>query len=256
MASVSRIARLSYLTPSGANLFLAPGIWLTTAKRDKKKPILSLLICPALSGHPASAKIEIPGTGWKGEVQMVEAAARTLTLEGFLQQPETKPASEYIDGQVIQKPMPQGKHSTLQGELVPAINAIVKPKRLARAFPELRCTFGGRSTVPDIAVFVWSRIPRDPTGEVANTFALPPDWTIEILSPDQSQTKVTKNILHCLKHGTQRGWLIDPDEQTLFVYYPNQEPEVFDTLEALFPVPSFASEVQLTVTNLFAWFLE
>ncbi|MBW4667826.1 MAG: Uma2 family endonuclease [Cyanomargarita calcarea GSE-NOS-MK-12-04C] len=73
---------------------------------------------------------------------MVQAASKTLTLEEFLQLPETKPASEYIDGKIFYKPMPQGKHSTLQGELVPAVNTVVKPKRIARAFPELRCTFG------------------------------------------------------------------------------------------------------------------
>jgi len=187
---------------------------------------------------------------------MVQAASKTLTLEEFLQLPETKPASEYVDGQIIQKPMPQGKHSVVQGELVPAINVVVKPKRLARAFPELRCTFGGRSIVPDIVVVVWSRIPRDESGEVANTFTLAPDWTIEILSPAQSQTKVTKNILHCLKYGTQMGWLIDPDEQTVFVYRPKQETEVFDEPDALLPMPSFASQLQLTVKDLFAWLLE
>lgn len=36
------------------------------------------------------------------------------SLEDFLQLPETKPASEYIDGRIYQKPMPQGEHSTLQ----------------------------------------------------------------------------------------------------------------------------------------------
>ncbi len=39
-----------------------------------------------------------------------------LTLQDFLQMPETKPASEYIDNQIIQKPRQQGKHSTSQGE--------------------------------------------------------------------------------------------------------------------------------------------
>jgi Uma2 family endonuclease len=57
--------------------------------------------------------------------------------------------------------MPQGKHSRIQGEFVPTINGVVKPKKIACAFPELRCTFGGRSTVPDVVVFVWSRIPSD-----------------------------------------------------------------------------------------------
>jgi Uma2 family endonuclease len=187
---------------------------------------------------------------------MVQAPSKKLTLEEFLKLPETKPASEYVDGQIFAKPMPQGKHSTIQGEFVPAVNTVVKSKRIARAFPELRCTFGGRSTVPDIAVFVWDRIPRDENGEVANTFLITPDWTIEILSPDQSQTKVTKNILHCLKHGTQMGWSIDPEERTVLVYRPKQETEVFDRPDALLPVPSFASELQLTVSDLFAWLSE
>ncbi len=45
---------------------------------------------------------------------MVQALSKTLTLAEFLQLPETKPASEYIDGKIIQKPMPQGKHSAIQ----------------------------------------------------------------------------------------------------------------------------------------------
>ena len=186
----------------------------------------------------------------------MQAPSKTLTLKEFLQLPETKPASEFLNGQVIQKPMPQGKHSAIQGEFVSAINGIVKSRRIARAFPELRCTFGGRSTVPDIAVFIWSRIPRDQNGEIANVFPVAPDWTIEILSPDQSQTKVTKNILHCLKHGTQMGWLIDPDEQTVFVYCAKQATDVFDGPDEMLPAPSFASELKLTIKDLFAWLLE
>ena len=187
---------------------------------------------------------------------MVQTPSKPITLEEFLRLPETKPASEYVDGQIIQKPMPQGKHSTIQGELVTTINAVMKPQRIARAFSELRCTFGGRSTVPDVSVFVWNRIPRDENGEIANVFRLAPDWTIEILSPDQSQTKVTKNILHCLKYETQMGWLIDPEEQTVFVYRAKQQPEVFDEPEQQFPVPSFASELRLSVGELFGWLLD
>jgi Uma2 family endonuclease len=186
---------------------------------------------------------------------MVQALTEISTLKEFLELPETKPASEYINGQVIQKPMPKGKHSAIQGEFVPSINAVVKPRQIARAFPELRCTFDDRSIVPDIAVFVWNRIPRDDNGEIANTFLVAPDWTIEILSPDQSQTKVTKNILHCLKHGTQMGWLIDPDEKTVLVFCPQQETQVFDDPNVLIPVPSFASELEISVKDLFAWLM-
>jgi len=187
---------------------------------------------------------------------MVQAPLKSMTLAEFLLLPETKPASEYIDGHIIQKPMPQGKHSAIQGELVSAINGVVKSKRIARAFPELRCTFGDRLTVSDLAVFLWNRIPREENGEIANVFSAAPDWTIEVLSPDQSQTKVTKNILHCLKHGTQMGWLIDPEEQTTFVYRPKQELEVLDEPDAVIPAPSFANGLLLAIRELFAWLLE
>jgi Uma2 family endonuclease len=72
---------------------------------------------------------------------------------------------------------------------------------------------------------------------VANVFSIAPHWTIEILSPDQSQTKVTKNILHCLKHGTQMGSLIDPSEQCVFVYLVDRPTAFYDEPDVLLPVP-------------------
>ncbi|MEH1779353.1 MAG: Uma2 family endonuclease [Nostoc sp.] len=184
---------------------------------------------------------------------MVKSPTKPLTLEEFLKLPETKPTSEYINGQIIQKPMPQGKHSKLQGKLVTGINEVVESRKIALAFPELRCTFGGRSIVPDVAVFAWERIPIDERGDVANVFKTYPDWTIEILSPEQSQTKVTGNILHCLKHGSRFGWLIDPDERSVLVYPPKQQPELLQEEQEILPVPDLVSGFQLTVGQLFGW---
>lgn len=48
---------------------------------------------------------------------MMQTLIQLTTLEEFLKLPETKPASEYIDGQIIPKIMPQGKHSVIQAEL-------------------------------------------------------------------------------------------------------------------------------------------
>ena len=184
---------------------------------------------------------------------MVQTSLKPITLEDFLKLPETKPASEFIDGQMLQKPMPQGKHSTIQGDLVSAIDTVLKSERIARAYPELRCTFGGHSTVPDVAVFAWERIPRDADGKVANVFALAPDWTIEILSPDQSQTKVVRNILHCLSNGTQMGWLIDHEEELVFVYLADRTISMYEEKDDLLPVPGFTASFQLTIGQLFSW---
>lgn len=169
---------------------------------------------------------------------MVQIPEKTITLEEFLKLPETKPAIEYINGQVIQKPMLQGKHSKLQGKLVTAINQVVENQKIALAFPELRCTFGGRSIVPDVSVFAWDQIPVDDNGDITNVFPICPDWTIEILSPDQGPTKVTGNILHCLKHGCQMGWLIDPEERSVLIYPSGQQPEFLQEEQDTLPVPN------------------
>ncbi len=73
-----------------------------------------------------------------------------LTLEEFLQLPETKPASEYIDGTIYQKPMPQGKHSRLQTCLSTNINQAGESQKLALALTELRCTLNGKE-------FLWMK---------------------------------------------------------------------------------------------------
>lgn len=182
---------------------------------------------------------------------MTTTLDQTITLAEFLNLPETKPAREFINGHIYQKPMPQGKHSRLQFQLCNRINHVAEESQIALAFPELRCTFGGRSIVPDVTVFQWQRIPIDANGEIENVFALSPDWTIEILSPDQNATKVIINILHCLRHGTQLGWFIDPDERLILVFLPGEQPLEM-TGDDLLRVPEFL-DLNLTVAQVFAW---
>jgi Uma2 family endonuclease len=184
---------------------------------------------------------------------MVATPVKNLTLESFLALPETKPASEYIDGKIVQKPMPQGKHSVIQTKLLIFINSLLLESNIAIALSELRCTFGGRSIVPDVVVLKNENIPKDEDGEVANIVSMAPDWTIEILSPDQSTTKVIRNILHCLDNGTEVGWLIDPTEKMILVYQPDRQVQVVDILEAELIVPEFARSVKLNAGDIFNW---
>ncbi|MDZ7958308.1 MAG: Uma2 family endonuclease [Aulosira sp. DedQUE10] len=176
---------------------------------------------------------------------------KSTTLEEFLQLPETKPASEYIDGKISQKLMPQGEHSLLQLELCQTINRIAKPQKIALAFPELRCVFGGAAIVPDIAVFRWERIPREPSGRIANRFETHPDWAIEILSPEQSQAKVLRNLLHCSQNGTELGWLIFPEEASILTIFPNQRVEMLTGTD---PLPVLSNiDLSLSVEQVFSW---
>lgn len=182
---------------------------------------------------------------------MAQAISTSLTLQEFLQQPETKPASEYINGEILQKPMPKGRHSRLQGKLCATINQIAEDAKIAYAFPELRCSFGGRSIVPDVAVFQWERIPFTAQGNVPDNFDLAPDWTIEILSPEQRPNKVLGNILHCLKHGSRLGWFVDPDDLSILVFVPQQQPVLCLDEQALPILPGL--ELTLTINQVFNW---
>jgi len=179
------------------------------------------------------------------------ATVKSLTLEEFLELPETEPASEFIDGQVSQKPMPQGKHSRLQLKLCNVIAPVVEEPKIAGVFPELRCTFGGATIVPDVVVVRWDRIPRDVSGQVANRFKIYPDWAIEILSPDQSQTKVLGNLLHCSQHGAELGWLLDPEEDTILIVLPEQRVQLLKGSQVL-PV-LVGLPLELTAEQVFSW---
>jgi Uma2 family endonuclease len=183
--------------------------------------------------------------------QMVQTPVRQITLEEFLELPDTKPASEYIDGEIIQKPMPQGQHSILQKKLLLlTIDPILSDAGIGQTFPELRCVFGGRAVVPDVVIFEEANISYDDNGDIVNS---PPDWTIEILSPEQSTTRVLKNINHCLAHGTQMGWLIDPNDRSIFICLPDRNLQIIDEPTTVLPVPEFAAAIELTVEQIFSW---
>jgi Uma2 family endonuclease len=183
---------------------------------------------------------------------MTTSLTESLTLEDFLKLPylEDSPAWEYLDGVAIQKPMPKTRHSILQKRLLAEVDSHTADYT---ALPELRCTFGGRSIVPDVAVIAWNRINLNEAGEPEDDFTEAPDWTIEILSPDQKVNRVIDNILHCLKHGSKLGWMLDPDDYSVLMFTDQQEPEVCrgDHHHQLKVIAGV--ELTLTPQQIFAW---
>ncbi|MBD2394967.1 Uma2 family endonuclease [Cyanobacterium aponinum FACHB-4101] len=176
-----------------------------------------------------------------------------ITLEQFLEYPETKPYNEYINGKIEQKPMPQGQHSVLQSRLCSVINEVALTNKVAYALPELKCTFAGVSIVPDISVFTWERIPKNEQGKIANRFQTYPDWVIEILSPEQSANKVIRKILFCLEQGTQLGWLIDSEDESIMILKSNQFPEIKSNEDNLTVLGDLQEKLALSAQQIFSW---
>jgi len=179
------------------------------------------------------------------------AAYQSLTLEQFLKLPETKPASEYQDGRITQKPVPKGKHSRLQLKWAAKLGLVTEENRQGMAFPELRCTFAGRSMVPDVAYFVWDRIPRDDQGLVDDEFTLAPDISIEILSPKQDPEQLSEKLSFCVSNDGRLGLLVDPDAEAVTVFRPARAVEVLQHGPiSLEPVIEGAA---VTVEEVFGW---
>jgi Uma2 family endonuclease len=173
------------------------------------------------------------------------AALHLTSLDQFSQLPniEESPAWEFFDGLVLQKNMPTFHHSRLQKRLVAAIDNADSPYE---AFPELRCILSQNSIVPDITVIHPSRIPTH--NEPINGA---PNWLIEILSPDQSTTKLIAKIQACLSEGNQLGWLIDSQAAVIMILLPNHTLHLLSG-ETILPVLDDIS-LQLTPNQIFGW---
>lgn len=185
------------------------------------------------------------------------AEQATLRLDEFLELPDTKPASEFLNGQVRQKPMPTTKHSVIQGEMTERMNVTAKSSqpRRGRALPELRCTFAGRSVVPDIAYVRRERLPLEPNGQLANRFLAAPDLMVEIVSPEQSQFELVEKVGWCVQNGVQLAWLIDPDGQEILEFMPGASPRMLPQAGALDGrevLPGF----RCPVAEVFSWLRE
>jgi Uma2 family endonuclease len=59
------------------------------------------------------------------------------------------------------------------------------------------------------------------------------------------------NILHCLEHGSRLGWFVDPDDFSILVFLPQQQPVLWQENHVL-PVLPFL-ELTLTVNQVFGW---
>ena len=124
-----------------------------------------------------------------------------------------KPACEYRDGVLTQKPMPTRKHALFQfsvcrliHELFPGLEAVTE---LTVRLSENRCL------VPDVAVQRKDRIqdpyPTDPV-----------HLCVEILSPDDRFSEVLAKCEEYLAWGVPMVWIIDPVNQVAWEFSPNR----------------------------------
>lgn len=128
--------------------------------------------------------------------------------------PETKPATELIDGKLIQKMSPYEVHSRAQGVIITALSLWADEKGRGRVGPEwdYDLTPPGDRThrlVPDVAYLSYERVSYD-NDAAAQVPTVAPNVAVEILSEGQTFENSGRRVDIFLACGAELVILIDP----------------------------------------------
>lgn len=176
------------------------------------------------------------------------ATTTKLTVEEFLALPDTKPGSELINGEIVQKSMPNVAHMLIQQLLDLIVGVFIQQNGLGISGPEGRCILGPpggeRPLLPDFLFVAREHVAGlDLHGPIRRA----PDLAVEILSPDDRMTDVMDKLRFYLLHGVRLVWLIDPDSRTLTVMTSVSEARILsedDTLGGGDVLPGFRCAVR------------
>ncbi len=78
---------------------------------------------------------------------------------------------------------------------------------------------------PDVALYLES---KKYDALEAKYSSLLPNLTVDVRSPNDRHSKMLRRVNKFLQKGVAMAWLIDPEEQTVTVYLPNQTPVVLE----------------------------
>ena len=159
-----------------------------------------------------------------------------ISLEQFLATHFESPEPDFVDGEIIERAMPDWTHARLQPLLAAALE---NPSTGLAAATELRVRMPfGRSYISDVCAYpTRQEQPRYPT--------TPPIVAAEIVSEGDTHKGVIGKLEDYLKWGVPHVWLIDPWMRQLSVY--NQQGLIH---VAAFEIPEF--QVRITFDELMA----
>lgn len=140
------------------------------------------------------------------------AGRRGLSVSEFLALPETKPASELIDGEVVQKPVARLKHNRPIRNLIRILDQH-PPAASGDWLTEQGINFPGNHRVPDL---VWFAAGRLSGIESYPDFA--PDLAVEVRSEGQSLRQQRERLQYLRDQGTTVTLLIDPETRSIEVH--------------------------------------
>jgi len=138
------------------------------------------------------------------------AAHTQISVEEYLRTSFDSPDCEYLDGEIVERGMPNLPHSNAQKRLIGWFLGM-EEKLSLHCFPDLRLRVGARRyRVVDLAVFQGKPLEDVPSS--------PPLVAIEILSPDDRFAEVLAKLEEYRAWGVAHVWFVDPISRKLYIY--------------------------------------
>ena len=147
-------------------------------------------------------------------------------LLSFLSEEHLDYQMELVDGKIIVMEPSDVYASEVGARLIRFLGNWVDPRRLGRVFDSsggfILPTASSNLKAPDVSFVLAERLRQSP-----RYFAqMLPDLTVEIKSQSDRIKPLEEKILQFLTLGTQVGMLIDPDEETVTIFYRDGRPKV------------------------------
>jgi Uma2 family endonuclease len=163
-----------------------------------------------------------------------------MTPEEYLALPEEKPYLEYVDGVVLQKPMPNREHVELVAEIIFRIKIWIQTHG-GRTGPEARAQLGELQNyrLPDVS-FWKAGEPRDDDTR--------PSLAVEVRSRSQTLAELRRKCDFLRSSGVETCWLIDPISKTAELYQGRRKAGLDVSMLTANCLPGF----ELALTDLFA----
>ena len=125
------------------------------------------------------------------------------------------PDKEYVDGVLVERNVGEKPHSRIQRNLILAFAKFPG----VQVWPELRMqTSAGHHRIPDVCVTL-----SEPE---TNVLTEPPFIAIEILSEDDSVTRLIEKLKEYEAMGVPNIWVFDPRLREMFTFHANALTEV------------------------------
>lgn len=124
---------------------------------------------------------------------------------------------ELIEGVIIYREPTGFLHGVITGELACLVSNYIREHQAGLVTIVKTGYRLADNTViaPDIAFIRADRVPKDP---VEGFVPLAPDLAVEVMSPSNNASEMSRKIDLLMQHGTQVIWIVHPKTKTIDVY--------------------------------------